>query len=119
MNELNAPELAEAEPIIRIANTILFYALRDKATRIRIEKFAKGARVFYQIEGKEREQMTIPNYVWPDLWKLFKRRAQAKIIDGHFQGQFEVTMQGESHIVHLEHEVLNPQERITLDLSSI
>ena len=72
----------EKSPSVRIAETLLYYAWRDKATATRIEERGRGIRVSYQIENEWREQMKIPLYAWKPLRQQLLRYAR--------QGEFKL-----------------------------
>ncbi len=103
----------ERSPSVRIAETILYYAWRDKAMTTRIEEKGRGIRVCYQIENEWREQMKIPLYVWKPLrqqllryarqgefklesseYELGNHRNSLKLSD--FRAQLETDVQGET-----------------------
>ncbi len=60
----------EEMPTVRIAQTILLYAVKDKATAIRMWENGRGVKVEYRIEGAWHEQMKIPRYIWRPLLQL-------------------------------------------------
>ena len=64
---------AERSAIERIAETILYYALMEKATDTRIEVEERGLNLYYLIEGEWRIQMKIPLYVWKPLRQQLTR----------------------------------------------
>ncbi|MBW3636833.1 MAG: hypothetical protein KY445_10280 [Armatimonadetes bacterium] len=66
----------QGDPIERIGNTILFYALKDRATRIRLTRQEYGIQVEYEIGGQWIVQMKIPGYVWEPLRDEFVQRAR-------------------------------------------
>ena len=68
-------------PIVRIADTILLYALKDSATQVRISKQEDGVLVQYEIGGEWHDQMRIPHYVWAALKNEFTIRAGSGAID--------------------------------------
>jgi hypothetical protein len=59
--------ILQGDPVERIVNTILFYALKDGATRIRLTRQEWGFQVEYEIDGQWNLQMKIPGYVWQPL----------------------------------------------------
>ena len=65
--EIGIDEEACESPIIRIAQTVFYYALREKAATIRLRENGRGVSVHYLIEGNWHEQMKIPLYVWRPL----------------------------------------------------
>lgn len=63
-------------PICRITDTILLYAIKDKATQVRIKGHPYGVQVEYLIADEWREQMKIPIYVWHSLQNEIQVRAE-------------------------------------------
>lgn len=64
------------EPIRRIADTILLYAIKDNASEVRISRLEHYISVQYQIEGAWREQVKIPLYAWDSLLNEFGDRSE-------------------------------------------
>ena len=62
-------------PIVRIADTVLLYALKDEATKVRVTKQEFGIDVEYKITNRWHMQMKIPGYVWKPLKNEFETRA--------------------------------------------
>lgn len=75
-----ATERAKSEaignPIRRIADTILLYALRDNAAQAKIFQEEHGLLVQYHIDDEWHEQMKLPHYVWDSLQRELSERAQ-------------------------------------------
>ena len=59
----------DENPLERIINTILLYAVRDGATQIRL-RAGLGIRVDYLIKDEWQEQMRIPSYVWMPIREM-------------------------------------------------
>ena len=113
-------------PIARIVNTILHYALRDGATRIYLDKHAKGIGVFYKVGDEWREQMKIPNYIWVPVREYLQNWAQSRQIVGRgqgigiYSGHFSCHAKEQNCEVELIYEwiELRPTERVTLELKT-
>ncbi len=75
---------AEKPPAARIAETILYYALKEKSIETRIVENGQSVRINYQIEGEWHEQMIIPRYVWQPIRQYLLRYAR--------RGEFDLTM---------------------------
>ncbi len=60
----------EGTPIERIANTILLYAARDKASQIRLTA-GLNMNVKFLISDEWHEQMKLPDVCWPGLREHF------------------------------------------------
>ena len=92
-------------PTERIASTILLYAVKEKVTRIRIEKHGRGVDVFYQIEGEWHEQMKMPLYVWTPLrQKLldYARQGGLDSVTPNYLKTFEFASRIKAMSAHLE-----------------
>lgn len=71
------PPETEDSPIVRIAQTIFFYAFKENSSAIRLRNNGRGVTVDYQIEGEWHEQMKIPIYVWVPLRHQLLQYARA------------------------------------------
>ena len=65
---------ADVEPIVRIADTILLYAIKDGADSVEMVPKERGLAVFYNINGEPREQMKLPIYVHDPILEELKLR---------------------------------------------
>lgn len=59
--------VVEAAPIMRIASTIILYALRVGASEIQFDLGGDEAVVSYRIDGVLRDEMTLPGHVIPAM----------------------------------------------------
>jgi len=122
--ELTTWDVPDSEPITRIANTILLYAAKDKATAVLVEKNARGVSVKYQVDGEWREQMKVPIYVWLPLREHLKLRAASGLLEGRgkasatHSGEFHFSLAGARYGAALEYMRSDPLERIELHLTS-
>jgi len=64
--------LSPQSPITRVFNSLLRYAIKDRASEIHIEPRSEGVFVSFRIEGELREQMTVPQYVMAPLLARIK-----------------------------------------------
>ena len=64
--------LSPQSPITRVFNTLLRYAIKDRASEIHIEPRGEGGFISFRIEGELREQMTVPLYVMAPLLARIK-----------------------------------------------
>ena len=104
----------EAEKPKRLADTILFYAFRDGATAIRLEKRAHTLQVDYRIEGEWQQQMNPDGSLWPGLRGYFQEKAGvSESSEGSFELTQSVRVQRE---VRLMHEKMDEAERLHLEL---
>lgn len=82
-------EITEDAPIIKLVNTLIARAVRDRASDIHIEPQEKDLRVRYRIDGVLHEVMRSPKRLQPGLLSRFKIMAsmdiaeQRKPQDGH------------------------------------
>ncbi|MEO0225018.1 MAG: GspE/PulE family protein [candidate division WOR-3 bacterium] len=60
-------ELAEEEPIIKLANNIIITAVRKRASDIHLEPFEKKCRLRYRIDGVAQEEATFQHNVYNAL----------------------------------------------------
>jgi len=70
--DITTNQTIDVPPIIRIANAILTYAVKDKASEIHIEPQQKGLRILYLVDGVLHEQMKVPTYILEPLAQRFK-----------------------------------------------
>lgn len=64
---IEVKELAEEEPIIKLANNIIITAVRKKASDIHLEPFEKKCRLRYRIDGVAQEEATFQHNVYNAL----------------------------------------------------
>jgi len=79
LQEVPAEVRPEDPPIVRIANSILQRAFRDRATDVHIEPSARRLAVRYRVDGVLREIMTAPKYVHAPLVSRFKIMADLNV----------------------------------------
>ena len=75
-----AKEVEEA-PIVRLANTILQQAIKEKASDIHLEPDRRGIRVRYRIDGVLHEIMQMPTYIKMPLVARFKILSEMNIAE--------------------------------------
>jgi len=71
----------EDAPIIRLANTIIQQAIKEKASDIHLEPEKRGMRVRYRIDGVLHETMTMPNYIKAPLIARYKIMSEMNIAE--------------------------------------
>ncbi|HLK59653.1 MAG TPA: ATPase, T2SS/T4P/T4SS family [Chthonomonadaceae bacterium] len=79
--EDDAAKDAEAAPIVRLANTILQQAIKERASDIHVEPDRKGVRIRYRIDGVLHETMQMPNYIKMPLTARYKIMAEMNIAE--------------------------------------
>lgn len=72
-------EMAEEIPVVRVVDTLLEYAILEKASDIHIEPQEKEVIVRYRIDGVLHEVMTLPKVIHPALIARLKVIANLKI----------------------------------------
>ena len=72
-------ELAKELPVIRVADTLLEYAISEGASDIHIEPFDSGVAIRYRIDGVLHEAMTLPKNVQDGLTARLKILSNLKI----------------------------------------
>ncbi|MCS7230835.1 MAG: type IV-A pilus assembly ATPase PilB [Elusimicrobiota bacterium] len=65
--EIEVKELAEEEPIVKLANNIIITAVRKRASDIHLEPFEKKCRLRYRIDGVAHEETFFPHHVYNAL----------------------------------------------------
>ena len=85
-------ELAEDLPIIRIVDTLLEYAIFEKASDIHIEPTEKEVIVRYRIDGVMRKVMTLPKNTQPGIIARIKVLSNLKLDEHRLpqDGRFKV-----------------------------
>ena len=72
---------SEDAPIVRLANTIIQQAIKERASDIHIEPDRRTVRVRYRIDGVLHETMTMPNYIKMPLTARYKIMAEMNIAE--------------------------------------
>lgn len=63
-------------PIVRLANSIVQWAIKERASHIHYEPDGKGVRVRFRIDGLLQEIMQVPKFVQEPLKQRFKVMAE-------------------------------------------
>ncbi len=71
----------EAAPIVRLANTILQSAIKEKASDIHIEPDRRNIRVRFRIDGVLHEVMQMPGYIKAPLVARYKILSEMNIAE--------------------------------------
>jgi type IV pilus assembly protein PilB len=85
-------EMAEEIPVVRVVDTLLEYAVFEKASDIHIEPGEKEVMVRYRIDGVLHDVMTLPKVIQPALVARIKVIANLKIDEHRLpqDGRFKV-----------------------------
>jgi len=80
-DEDSAAKASEEAPIVRLANTIIQQAVRERASDIHLEPERKNVRIRYRIDGVLHETMTMPKYIQMPLTARFKIMSEMNIAE--------------------------------------
>jgi type IV pilus assembly protein PilB len=85
-------EMAEEIPVVRVVDTLLEYAIFEKASDIHIEPSEKEVIVRYRIDGVLHDVMTLPKVIQPALVARIKVIASLKIDEHRLpqDGRFKI-----------------------------
>lgn len=85
-------EMAEEIPVVRVVDTLLEYAIFEKASDIHIEPGEKEVIVRYRIDGVLHDVMTLPKVIQPALVARIKVIANLKIDEHRLpqDGRFKI-----------------------------
>jgi type IV pilus assembly protein PilB len=85
-------EMAEEIPVVRVVDTLLEYAIFEKASDIHIEPQEKEVIVRYRIDGVLHDVMTLPKVIQPALVARIKVISNLKIDEHRLpqDGRFKV-----------------------------
>ncbi|MBX4191381.1 MAG: GspE/PulE family protein [Candidatus Doudnabacteria bacterium] len=89
-------EMAEEIPVVRVVDTLLEYAIFEKASDIHIEPEEKQVIVRYRIDGVLHDVMTLPKVIQPALIARIKVISNLKIDEHRLpqDGRFKVQKDG-------------------------
>lgn len=85
-------EMAEEIPVVRVVDTLLEYAIFEKASDIHIEPQEKEVMVRYRIDGVLHDVMTLPKVIQPALIARIKVISNLKIDEHRLpqDGRFKI-----------------------------
>jgi type IV pilus assembly protein PilB len=85
-------EMAEEIPVVRVVDTLLEYAIFEKASDIHIEPTEKEVMVRYRIDGVLHDVMTLPKVIQPALVARIKVVSNLKIDEHRLpqDGRFKI-----------------------------
>lgn len=89
-------KMAEEIPIIRVVDTLLEYAVIEKASDIHIEPQEQSVTVRYRIDGVLHDVMTLPKVIQPALVARVKVLSALKIDEHRLpqDGRFKIEKEG-------------------------
>lgn len=90
--EGNLQELAEDLPVVRIVDTLLEYAIFERASDIHIEPTESQVLVRYRVDGILKDVMTLPKNVQPGLVARIKILSNLKLDEHRLpqDGRFKI-----------------------------
>lgn len=95
----SAVRVAEEAPIVRIANTIIQQAVKERASDIHVEPQERGVRIRYRIDGVLHEIMTLPKYIQAPLLSRYKIMAEMNIAERRLpqDGRIPIRVEGKDY----------------------
>jgi type IV pilus assembly protein PilB len=92
-------KIADEAPIVRLANTILQQAIKEKASDIHIEPDRRNVRVRYRVDGVLHEIMQMPAYIKMPLVARFKILSEMNIAERRIpqDGRIATKFQGKEY----------------------
>ncbi|MCS7310222.1 MAG: ATPase, T2SS/T4P/T4SS family [Armatimonadota bacterium] len=95
----SAVRVAEEAPIVRIANTLIQQAIKERASDIHVEPQERGLRIRYRIDGVLHEIMTLPKYIQAPLISRYKIMAEMNIAERRLpqDGRIPVRVEGKDY----------------------
>ncbi len=90
---------SDSAPIVRLANTIIQQAIKERASDIHVEPGVRGMRVRYRIDGVLHETMPMPKYIQMPLTARFKIMAELNIAERRLpqDGRIAVRYEGRDY----------------------
>ena len=71
----------EEAPIVRLANTIIQAAIKERASDIHIEPDRRNTRIRYRVDGVLHETMVVPKYIQAPMTARFKIMSEMNIAE--------------------------------------
>jgi type IV pilus assembly protein PilB len=71
----------EEAPIVRLANTIIQAAIKERASDIHIEPERRNTRIRYRVDGVLHETMVVPRYIQAPMIARFKIMSEMNIAE--------------------------------------
>jgi type IV pilus assembly protein PilB len=98
-DDKDVEKMTEDAPIVRLANTILQQAIKEKASDIHLEPDRRGIRVRYRIDGVLHEIMQMPNYIKMPLVARYKILSEMNIAERRVpqDGRIATKFQGKEY----------------------
>lgn len=78
---VEAAQLADQAPIIRIAHGIIQQAIKERASDIHVEPDLRNVRIRFRVDGVLQEVMRLPKHIHPPLISRYKIMADMNIAE--------------------------------------
>ena len=87
-------ELTENVSLIQIVNSLIYFAIRERASDIHIEPSETSTKIRFRIDGILREMLTFPKKVHPAIIARLKILCSLNITESRFpqDGRFSLTL---------------------------
>ena len=97
--------IAEPEPIVRIANTIIMEARRKSASEIKLDFLPAESVTSYLIAGIWHEEMRVPGYINPPLIERFRTMAdlEGQLSSAKEEGMIPIRCDNKDYLLGLTH----------------
>ncbi|MCH7945519.1 MAG: Flp pilus assembly complex ATPase component TadA [Armatimonadetes bacterium] len=79
--DVDAEQMAEQAPIIKLANALIQQAVNDRASDVHVEPQERSVRIRYRIDGVLMEAMTVPKNLMAPLISRFKIMSDMNIAE--------------------------------------
>jgi type IV pilus assembly protein PilB len=111
----------DTQPIVRIAHTIIQYAIRDGASEIHVEPHPRaGVVVRFRIDNVLHEMMKLPQEVHRGLVARYKQMAEMAVEEQSVpqDGRIAISHQGKDYDVRVHSEPNPLGENVVLAISA-
>jgi type IV pilus assembly protein PilB len=111
----------EDAPIVRLANTIIQQAIKERTSDIHIELLARYVRVRYRIDGVLQEAYPMPRYLWSPLIHRYKILAGIDIATHRGQpqeGRVPIRYKGADYNIRVNTQPTQSGEHLTLHIDN-
>ncbi len=97
-NDVTLTNAAASAPVVRVVDSIVTQALRERASDVHLEPQDNEIRVRYRVDGALHDALTLPANIGPALISRLKIMAGMNIVERRRpqDGQFTLTVDGRS-----------------------
>jgi type IV pilus assembly protein PilB len=95
-NDITLTDAAASAPVVRVVDSIVTQALRERASDVHLEPQDNVIRVRYRVDGALHDALTLPAQIGPALISRLKIMAGMNIVERRRpqDGQFTLTVDG-------------------------